>query len=91
MASMAAPTATTTAICEGDNLFLEANSPLGISFAWSGPSGFTSDQRNPVVTNVSEANNGTYTLTVTNASGCTSVSEVEVASILPPAEVPTIP
>jgi hypothetical protein len=37
------------------------------SFSWSGPSGFTSTEQNPVVSDA-----GTYILTVTGSNGCTS-------------------
>src|SRR5690606_29446717 len=43
------------------------------SFAWTGPSGFTSTDQTP---SVSEA--GTYTLVVTGSNGCTSTATTEV-------------
>ena len=42
------------------------------SYSWTGPSGFTSNLANPVLT--SPITNGTYTLTV-QAPGCGSVSQ----------------
>ncbi|MEZ4740437.1 MAG: hypothetical protein R2818_14025 [Flavobacteriales bacterium] len=43
------------------------------TYAWSGPSNFSSTEQNPTV---SEA--GTYTLVVTGANGCTSEANVTV-------------
>ena len=53
-------------------------------FAWSGPNSFMSDQQNPVVDAV-----GIYTLTVTNANGCTASDQLEITTdgSLPIAEV----
>ena len=46
----------------------------GVSYSWTGPGGFTSNQQNPTVSIT-----GTYTLTVTNpANGCTSTSNAIV-------------
>lgn len=45
----------------------------GVSFAWTGPGGFTSNIPNPPVTQT-----GTYTLTTTGSNGCTSVATTQV-------------
>jgi hypothetical protein len=45
----------------------------GVSYAWTGPGGFTSGIANPVVTQT-----GTYTLTTTSSNGCTSIATAEV-------------
>lgn len=42
--------------------------PGQYSYQWSGPNNFTSNQLNPVIYNVSENNNGTYTLIVFNGN-----------------------
>ena len=71
------PTANTP--CAGGTLELTGNSSSsGVTYLWSGPN-FTSTQANPIINNVTTANNGTYTLTVTEtATGCTSTSSVNV-------------
>jgi len=47
----------------------------GVSYAWTGPSGFSSTTQNPAVTAA-----GTYNLTVTDpANGCSSTASVPVA------------
>lgn len=60
-------------LCSGGNLHLTATpSATGtISFNWTGPGGFTSNQQNPVLTNVPITANGTYFVTNT-VNNCTS-------------------
>jgi choice-of-anchor A domain-containing protein len=41
----------------------------GDSYQWAGPNGFTSTDQNPVITNASSLNSGTYTVVVTK-NGC---------------------
>lgn len=71
------PTASTNSpICAGDTLKLTtSNIVAGPSptFAWSGPAGFTSSLQNPIIVNASNANSGSYSVTVTD-SGCTSTA-----------------
>jgi PKD-like domain len=57
------------------NLTVSSNA---ISFAWTGPNGFTSNIQNPSIASASQANAGVYTLTVTSASGCTATTTVPV-------------
>ena len=46
----------------------------GVTYSWTGPNSFTSDDQNPTVSET-----GTYTLTVTvTATGCTSTATAEV-------------
>jgi hypothetical protein len=62
--------------CVGQTLNLTASG--GTSYNWAGPNGFTSTQQNPSISNVSLAASGNYTVTVTNANGCTSVTTTSV-------------
>jgi hypothetical protein len=65
--------ATNSTICAGTPLNLFASSSLsGVTFSWTGPSGFTSSLQNPVIANTTSSNSGTYYATVTN-NGCTSL------------------
>ncbi len=50
----------------------------GVSYSWTGPSGFTSSAQNPTIVSASAANGGTYSLTVTGPNGCTSFSTTAV-------------
>jgi len=56
-------------ICTGQTLSLTANFVSGATYSWSGPNSFTSTAQNPVITNVTAAAAGTYSVFVT-VSGC---------------------
>ncbi|MFM2146748.1 MAG: hypothetical protein RL732_1584 [Bacteroidota bacterium] len=51
----------------------------GASYSWSGPNGFSSTQQNPTVSNITTADAGTYTVTVTSAAACTATAQTIVA------------
>ena len=54
--------------CSNANVNLNGSSnTAGVTYAWEGPNGFTSNQQNP---NVSDP--GTYTFTVTSPNGCSA-------------------
>src|SRR5205823_3204299 len=57
--------------CAGSTISLFTPTVTGATYAWTGPNGFTSSQRNPTRANATAADAGTYWLTVT-AGGCTS-------------------
>lgn len=50
-----------------------SSNPSNVTYAWTGPNSFSSDQQNPLI---SEA--GNYTLVVTSANGCTSTIDAMV-------------
>jgi CHRD domain/Bacterial Ig domain/Ig-like domain CHU_C associated/PKD-like domain len=73
------PTATAsnnTPICSGVTLNLIGGG--GVSYAWSGPSGYTSTAQSPSIPLATTSMSGTYTITVTNANGCTSTATTSV-------------
>jgi hypothetical protein len=72
-------------VCAGSSLNLTAGTTAQVlSYSWRGPAGFSSDQANPVINNVTTAYNGVYTLTI-NAAGCgQSVATVAVTVNNPP-------
>ena len=63
-------------VCEGStiNLYggITGSSPVGpYTYAWTGPNGFNSSDEDPTIPSATTAMAGTYSLTVTNAAGCT--------------------
>ncbi|MEI7596247.1 MAG: gliding motility-associated C-terminal domain-containing protein [Bacteroidota bacterium] len=66
--------------CEGGTLSLDLNSTFA-SYSWTGPNSFTSTIKNPTVTANATAvtNDGTYTVSVTDANSCANTSSVVVA------------
>ncbi len=60
-------------VCAGNTLSLQVNSVSGTTYSWTSPNGFSSTSQNPTVsTSATTAMAGTYTCTVTNATGCSS-------------------
>ena len=51
-------------VCDGGTLLLSASSIDNASYNWTGPNGFTSNEQNPVVQNVSASYAGIYTLNI---------------------------
>ncbi len=73
-------------VCNNDALFLFADTtfqtPISanatFTYNWTGPNSFTSTDANPIIPNVGIDNSGTYTLTMTGESGCTSTGTLFV-------------
>ena len=78
-------TATAESPCLGDTIKLRVTTNVtGVSYIWSGPSGFQSTSQNPNRRNATAAMNGTYTVIVTQTStGCKDTAYAEVAVKLP--------
>ncbi len=86
----AAPVVSSTSpVCAGTTIQLTADSIAGASYSWTGPGGFTSSLQNPTIPNASNANAGTYSLTV-SVLGCVSpaATTTVVLSPVPAAPVP---
>jgi gliding motility-associated-like protein len=66
-------------LCEGEDLLLTETGGGATSWSWSGPNGFTSSANNPSITGVTATASGTYTVTVTNAGGCSNTDDVLVS------------
>ncbi|HLA55349.1 MAG TPA: gliding motility-associated C-terminal domain-containing protein, partial [Flavobacterium sp.] len=66
--------------CETQDLHLLSTTVDDVIYEWTGPNGFTSDEQNPIIANVSTANSGIYTVRVVSAVGdCPSgTASVEV-------------
>jgi hypothetical protein len=63
-------------VCQGNTLNLTASG--GATYAWSGPSGFSSSLQNPSITNVALNTAGVYSVTVTTALGCSASATTSV-------------
>jgi len=67
--------------CEGGSANLKATVNGGITpftYTWSGPNGFSSSVANPIITNLDIADFGTYNIIVTDATGATATTAIEV-------------
>jgi hypothetical protein len=64
-------------VCTGSTLQLSGTGSG--TYEWTGPNGFTSNLANPSIEEASSENAGSYTLTVTNTSGCVGTSNTLVS------------
>jgi gliding motility-associated-like protein len=62
--------------CPGNTIQL--NVGAFTTYTWSGPSAFSSNVQNATVTNAQTTNSGNYTVTVSNAAGCTNTAVTNV-------------
>jgi hypothetical protein len=68
----ATPTGTSNSpLCSGNTLTLTTPTVSGATYAWTGPSGYSSTSQNPTRPNATTSMSGTYSVTVT-VGGCTS-------------------
>ena len=51
-------------LCVGDTLKLTTDNVPGATYYWTGLNGFTSNMQNPIISNITTDNAGTYTLTI---------------------------
>ncbi|MEZ4962347.1 MAG: T9SS type A sorting domain-containing protein [Saprospiraceae bacterium] len=71
--------------CNATATTLMGNSTTpGVTYSWTGPGGFTSNQQNPTVTVA-----GNYTLTVTAPNGCKKTATATVINTPPPTATAT--
>ncbi len=77
-------------VCEGDTLklFAQTNN-TNVSFLWSGPNGFSTTTKNPILPNVTFAADGVYKVN-TVLNGCLSLDATTVASIGIPLTAPNV-
>ena len=64
--------------CEGGTISLTGEPGGMSSYLWTGPDYFSSGLQNPTIPNATSINAGTYTLKVTNTSGCIATVSTEV-------------
>ncbi len=74
-------------ICSGGTIVFNALSPTaGVTYSWTGPNGFTSNQQNPSITNAPAAASGIYfvTASISNCNaGATSIVVVNPTPAAP--------
>jgi gliding motility-associated-like protein len=76
----------TVTTCLNETIRLTSSSAFAgaLSYAWTGPNGFTSNVQNPEIPNATPAMAGTYSLTITSVTGsCASPSASLNVVILP--------
>jgi len=90
VASPGTPTASATGnpYCVGSTITLSALPNGATTYSWTGPNGFTSSSQNPNIAGSVIADAGTYSVVVTNASGCSSPAGVVTVTVNP---VPATP
>jgi gliding motility-associated-like protein len=64
-------------VCENTDLELFETGGDADSWEWSGP-GYSSSDHEPVISGVSSANAGIYSVTITDGNGCTNTDDVDV-------------
>lgn len=76
---------TNSPVCVGSNLNLNSSTTTtgAITYAWTGPNGFTSANQNPVINNITLLDAGVYNVTATlnNCTSATGTTTVTVNSI----------
>ena len=69
-------------ICVGDTLKLTSSG--GTIYNWTGPNSFSSTLQNPSIISAMTSNIGIYSVTVTNANGCSSTATTNIIIIPKP-------
>ncbi|HEV7425967.1 MAG TPA: hypothetical protein VGQ46_06330, partial [Thermoanaerobaculia bacterium] len=82
------PTASNSGpVCAGGSVNLSASWPLAVSYSWTGPGGFTSNQQNPTGITVA----GTYTVIASSAAGpCSTSAQASTTVVINPIPSATI-
>ncbi|MFN3851730.1 MAG: CUB domain-containing protein [Spirosomataceae bacterium] len=75
--TLPAPAVTGTTVCVGGTITLNASG--GTNYNWNGPNGFTATGATVSRTSAIATMAGVYTITVTNANGCTATTTAAVA------------
>ncbi len=73
---------TNSPFCEGEDLHLSTDSFPNVTYVWSGPGGFHSSLRNPVIAYATPAHSGTYEI-IKVANGCSSAATATEVIVQP--------
>ncbi|MFN8358088.1 MAG: hypothetical protein U0Y10_26735 [Spirosomataceae bacterium] len=68
--------ASNSPVCEGNTISLSASG--GTTYSWAGPSGFSTTQQNPTITEATTSQSGIYSVTVASQEKCTTSVTVSV-------------
>lgn len=66
-------------VCEGDTLQFYSNVLNGMSYTWTGPGSFYSEESQPTIPNATPLNSGTYNLEIIDDIGCEVSASTDVA------------
>ena len=69
-------------VCVGESIQLDTDRPA-LTYRWTGPGGFTSTDRAPVIPNATSANSGWYAVEGSYRFGCTGIDSVHIAVVGP--------
>ncbi len=78
--------ASNSPVCAGQTLSLSANAMPGVTYNWSGPNSFSSNQPSVTITNVSAVNAGVYSV-VAVSNGCSGPAATVTVQVV---SAPTI-
>jgi gliding motility-associated-like protein len=67
---------TNSSVCASDVITLTSSN--GTAYNWSGPNGFTSSERNPLIPDANPAMAGAYIITVSVSTGCTDKDTLNI-------------
>ncbi|TSJ45571.1 gliding motility-associated C-terminal domain-containing protein [Fluviicola chungangensis] len=76
-------------LCEGTTLNLTTPTVSGASYQWSGPNSFTSSLQNPSIPNITSADAGLYSVTL-SVAGCSSAAGTTSVMVNPAPVAPTV-
>ena len=72
-------------VCEGNDIQFTVTNVIGGSYFWTGPNGFTSEEINPLLSNVTTAASGVYSLIV-SVNDCSSPGASVTVTVNPAAK-----
>ena len=76
--------------CEGTNVTLTATEIDGATYEWAGPNGIVGTTVETVIIGATPADNGEYTVTITNENGCPTMLDPATVQVDPKPAAPII-
>jgi large repetitive protein len=83
-------TTATSPVCVGSPINFTTTAVAGVTYAWTGPLGFTSGVQNPSIASATIPMTGTYQVVYSFGSGCTDTNTVPVIVNPLPVITPTV-